>query len=310
MQMSYWRFAAMIATSTVVMFGLMYLTTYSLDHLRWSETRAWMAVLMGATMAIVMLGYMLGMYTNRKLNIAIFAGSVLVFAACLWLIRSQATVSGLDYMKAMVPHHSIAVLTSSRAQITDPRVRKIADEIIASQRREIAEMQYLIDQLENEGVQTDAPDEAAVQSRVVPAREAITTANIAMTDLGELDEAEIERVLGRGPRCDFSYSRDAGPVLAASLPTDASGAGKGVVKLHGLLVETTARHTAAKPSSASGVTVSAEGMQVVVEPQADGTRSADGRSVREANARLHLDAGMSVGYGGFYRCGSGASADR
>ena len=310
MQMSYWRFAAMIATSTVVMFGLMYLNTYSLDHVLWSETRAWMAVLMGATMAIIMLGYMLGMYRNRKLNIAIFAASAVVFAACLWLIRSQATVSGLDYMKAMVPHHSIAVLTSTRARITDPRVRKLADEIIAAQRREIAEMQYLIDQLEAEGGQVDALHDTAAQPRLVPAREAITTANIAMTDLGELDEAEIERVLGRGPRCGFSYSRDAGPVLAASLPTDARGIGKGVVKLHGLLVEATARHTAATPSSASGVTLSAQGLQVVVDPQANGARTTDGSSVREANAHLQLDAGLSVGYGGFYRCGSGDSVDR
>ena len=309
MQMSYWRFAAMIATSIVVMFGLMYLNTYSLDHVRWSEMRAWMALLMGATMAIVMLGYMLKMYQNRKLNIAIFAGSAVVLGLCLWLIRSQATISGLDYMKAMVPHHSIAVLTSSRAQITDPRVRKLADEIIAAQRREIAEMQYLIDALES-GRGIDALQEPAAQPRVVAAREAITTANIATIDLDELDEAEIERVLGRGPRCAFSYSRDAGPVLAASLPTDASGIGKGVVKVHGLLVEATAQHTATTPSSASGLTLSAQGLQVVVDPQAEGATTTDGNSVREANAHLHLDAGLSVGYGGFYRCGFGDRVER
>ena len=310
MQTSYWRFGAMIATSTVVMFGLMYLNSYSLDHVLWSQTRAWMAVLMGATMAIIMLGYMLGMYKNRKLNIAVFTGSAIVFAACLWLVRSQATVNGLDYMKAMVPHHSIAVLTSSRARITDPRVRKLADEIIAAQRREIAEMKYLIEQLEAGGGQVDALHEAATQPRVVPAREAITTASIAMTDLGELDEAEIERVLGRGPRCGFSYSRDAGPVLAASMTTDASGVGQGLIKLHGLLVEVTSRPTAAIQSSAGGITVSAEGLQVLVEPKAGGAGSAQGSSVREATARLHLDAGLSVGYSGFYQCDSGDGLDR
>jgi len=306
MQMSYWRFAAMIATSTVVMFVLMYLNTYSLDHVLWSETRAWMALLMGATMAIIMLGYMLGMYQDRKVNISIFAGSAVIFALCLWLIRSQATVTGLDYMKAMVPHHSIAVLTSTRAQITDPRVRKLADEIIAAQRREIAEMQYLIEQLEAGDGQIHPLHETTAQPRVVAAHEAITTANIAMTDLDELDEAEIERVLGRGPRCGFRYSRDAGPVLAASLPTDATGVGKGVVKLHGLLVETTARHAAAAPSSATGVTLSTPGLQVVVAPKADAT---DGSSLREANAHLQLDAGLSVGYGGFYGCGPSAGVE-
>ncbi len=148
--MSYKRFFAMIATSTVVMFGLMYLNTYRLEHVLFSETRVYMAILMGATMAVIMLGFMLGMYKNRAANIAIFAGAALVFAGSLFLVRSQATVSQVSYMRAMVPHHSIAIMTSERAQITDPRVRKLADEIIAAQRREIAEMKYLIAELEKE----------------------------------------------------------------------------------------------------------------------------------------------------------------
>ena len=148
MQMSYWRFASMIATSTVVMFGLMYLNTYAFEHILWSETRAWMALLMGAVMAVIMLSFMLNMYKKKRVNIAIYIGSLVVFALTLWIIRSQATVGDAEYMKAMIPHHSIAIMTSERAQITDPRVRKLADEIIAAQRREIAEMKYLINELE------------------------------------------------------------------------------------------------------------------------------------------------------------------
>ncbi|MAK81624.1 MAG: DUF305 domain-containing protein [Phenylobacterium sp.] len=146
--MSYWRFAAMIVTSTLVMYGLMYLNTYAIEHVFFSETRAWMALLMGATMAVIMLGFMLSMYKNRLVNIAIFAGAVLVFAGSLWLVRGQATVDDTDYMSAMIPHHSIAIMTSKRAQITDPRVRELADEIIAAQEREIAEMRDLIADLE------------------------------------------------------------------------------------------------------------------------------------------------------------------
>lgn len=119
MQMSYWRFAAMIATSTVVMFGLMYLNTYAFEHVFWSETRAWMALLMGAVMAVIMLSFMLSMYQKKRINIAIYIGSVVVFALTLWLVRSQATVGDAEYMKAMIPHHSIAIMTSERAQITD-----------------------------------------------------------------------------------------------------------------------------------------------------------------------------------------------
>lgn len=148
MSMSYWRFAAMIATSTVVMYGLMYLNTYAYEHVFWSETRAWMALVMGATMSAIMLGYMLGMYRKKALNLAIFGGSIAVFALALWLVRSQATVDDMDYLRAMIPHHSIAILTSERAQISDPRVRKLSREIIEAQEREIAEMKYLVHDLQ------------------------------------------------------------------------------------------------------------------------------------------------------------------
>ena len=106
---SYGRFAAMIATSTAVMLGLMYLNTYALDHVFWSQTRFWMALVMGATMAIVMLAFMLHMYRNRMANAAIFIGAALVFAGSLYMVRSQATVSDVSWMKAMIPHHSIAI---------------------------------------------------------------------------------------------------------------------------------------------------------------------------------------------------------
>ncbi len=144
----YLKFGAMIATSTLVMFGLMYLNSYQLDHVFWSETRGYMALVMGATMAVIMLGFMLNMYTSPKTNIAIFAGSAVVFALALFLVRSQETVQDVSWMKAMIPHHSIAILTSERAEITDPRVRQLADEIISAQKREIAEMKALIADIE------------------------------------------------------------------------------------------------------------------------------------------------------------------
>ena len=148
--MKYSTFGAMIATSTIVMFGLMYLNTYSLDHILFSETRAWMAIVMGATMAVIMLAFMLGMYRNRTANIAIFAAAIIAFAGSLYLVRSQDTIADVAWMKAMIPHHSIAILTSERANISDPRVRKLADEIIEAQRREIGEMKALIADLEGQ----------------------------------------------------------------------------------------------------------------------------------------------------------------
>lgn len=140
----YGRFFAMIGTSTVVMYGLMYLNTYALDHVYFSQTRMWMALYMGGIMAIIMLAFMLGMYSNRNMNIAIFAGGAIAFLAGLYFVRSQDTVGDVAWMKAMIPHHSIAILTSERANISDPRVRALADAIIEAQRGEIAEMQRYI----------------------------------------------------------------------------------------------------------------------------------------------------------------------
>ena len=143
----YTRFIVMIVTATVVMFGLMYLNTYAMDHLFFSETRAYMALVMGAVMAVLMLAFMMNMYTDGRKNMAILAVSALLFAGALWLVRSQTTVDEVSWMRAMIPHHSIAILTSERARITDPRVRKLADDIIEAQRREISEMKNLIDDL-------------------------------------------------------------------------------------------------------------------------------------------------------------------
>ncbi len=148
----------MIATSTLVMFGLMYLNTYQLDHVRFSETRAWMALVMGAVMAVIMLLFMLRMYTDKRMNMAVLGGAVLVFSVSLWLVRSQQTVDDVSYMRAMIPHHSIAILTSERAHIRDPRVRDLADSIIKAQKREISQMNALIADLERSPTPAGTPD--------------------------------------------------------------------------------------------------------------------------------------------------------
>ncbi len=162
---SYRRFGLMIATSAIVMFGLMYLNTYALPHVHWSETRFFMTLIMAAAMAVVMLSFMLNMYKDSRVNLAIYAGSALLFVLALFLVRSQVTVQDSSYMKAMIPHHSIAIMTSERANIEDERVRKLADEIIRAQRREIAEMEWLIDDISENGKAT-TPEEAA--DRPVP----------------------------------------------------------------------------------------------------------------------------------------------
>ena len=144
----YVKFTLMIVTSTIVMYTMMYFNTYAWDHVYFSETRAYMALYMGAAMAVIMLAFMGNMYKKTKLNLAVYGISVVLFAVGIWGVRSQATVDQVDWMKAMIPHHSIAILTSSRADIEDPRVRKLADDIITAQEREIGEMQQLIKELD------------------------------------------------------------------------------------------------------------------------------------------------------------------
>jgi hypothetical protein len=161
----YTRFIAMISTSTLVMFGLMYLNTYALDHVFFSETRTWMALYMGGAMAIVMLLFMLGMYQDKRKNALILGGAAILFAGSLYLVRSQDTISDQAWQKAMIPHHSIAILTSERARIEDKRVRELADSIIRAQRREIKEMQWLIRDIEENG---KATTEAEAEARPVP----------------------------------------------------------------------------------------------------------------------------------------------
>lgn len=122
---NYLLFFAMIAASMAAMFVLMYAHSYQLfEHAWFSETRLFMTLIMGGAMMIIMLSFMLGMYPNKKVNAAIYLGGALLILLGVFLVRSQMTVTGVDYMEGMIPHHSIAILTSERAQIKDPRVQE------------------------------------------------------------------------------------------------------------------------------------------------------------------------------------------
>jgi hypothetical protein len=161
----YRRFGAMIATSTVVMFCLTYTNVFAADHIRWSEERVYMALLMGGAMAMVMLAFMWSMHPDRKVNVGILAGAAVLMGVALWLSRSQAFVDDREYMKGMIPHHSIAILTSERADIDDVRVCELANDIIIAQREEIDEMDWLIDDIARNG-EVVTEEEAA--ARAVP----------------------------------------------------------------------------------------------------------------------------------------------
>jgi len=277
--MSYWRFAAMIATSTVVMFILMYLNTYALEHLFWSETRAYMAVLMGATMAAIMLAYMLSMYSSKAINAAIFAGSIVVFAGSLWLVRSQETVQDRSFMSAMIPHHSIAIMTSGRSELTDPRVEKLAHDIIAAQNREIAEMRYLIADIDARGevvsIHEDPPPsvgtlEDALSNTLIATLDPSPVAVDALPDGTDVTALT----------CGFRRVEDEDPVLL----TNDEGA---LTQLNGVIL--TLEPDGADTFAAPGITMT------VRDVPDDAWRGG-------AELIFALDEGLTVGYRGFYDC--------
>ena len=151
MKMGWGRFAAMIAASTVIMFFLMYQLVYSPDHATFSLNRLLASLIMGGVMTALMLAFMWKMYQPQATKVAVLAGGLLVAGSLLALNRSQALIDDARFMKSMIPHHSIAINNSRKAQISDPRVRKLADEIIAGQVREIAEMKLLLEDIDRNG---------------------------------------------------------------------------------------------------------------------------------------------------------------
>jgi hypothetical protein len=145
------RFAAMIATSTFIMFFLMYQLVYSLDHTTFSVNRLIAALVMGSVMTVVMLSFMWSMFQGRGVKIAVLVVAALLGVGLLLANRSQTVISDVTFMESMIPHHSIAVNNARKASISDPRVRELADEIIRSQILEIEAMKRLIEDIEQNG---------------------------------------------------------------------------------------------------------------------------------------------------------------
>ena len=147
----YTTFFLMLGSSFLAMYITMYLNTYALDHVYFSMTRFYMTCLGISAMAVIMLLFMIKMYQNKKKNMAIIVVSILLFSSALILVRAQKPVVGdMLWLRAMIPHHSIAILTSERADIKDPKVKELANNIISAQKREIEEMKAMIKRLENE----------------------------------------------------------------------------------------------------------------------------------------------------------------
>lgn len=170
MHASYKRLAAMVVTSTVIMFFLMYQLVYESDHLMFSVNRLVASLVMGMVMTIVMLGFMWSMFAGQGLKIGIVVAAALLGVILLYVNRSQSLIDDTRFMKSMIPHHSIAINNARKADLRDPRVRELADSIISSQVREIREMKLLVDDIERHGRRGNVPL-PAVPAVVTPTME-------------------------------------------------------------------------------------------------------------------------------------------
>ncbi|SHF87850.1 protein of unknown function [Loktanella atrilutea] len=237
-------------------------------------------------MAIIMLAFMLGMYRNTVLNAAIFGGAAVAFALCLWLVRSQSTVDDVAWMKAMIPHHSIAIMTSSRAHITDPRVRKLADEIVLAQNREISEMRWMVADIEANGKQTAFPlGEAEGAAQIATLADSLATPVIAAVDLAPLTAEDVALAVPAGETCAFRRGTDTDPVLVVAAD------GSAATKVSGQLIQL---NSEAAPTAAGAVS-STDGLRITVTPTA---------AAGEATLLFDLATtpSLTVGYDGYWTC--------
>ncbi|MDQ3142122.1 MAG: DUF305 domain-containing protein [Bacteroidota bacterium] len=147
---TYKKFMIMLIISFFIMYSVMFFNVEKFDHIFLSTTRLYMSLLMVTPMALLMLILMRKMYPDKKINTIIILSSLLVFVLSLTFLRTQTPIGDKQYMKAMIPHHSSAILTSKHANIKDPEVKELSQKIIKSQEEEIAQMKAILERMDKE----------------------------------------------------------------------------------------------------------------------------------------------------------------
>ena len=145
---NYSKYFLMLLVSFFIMYGVMFLNVEKFDHIYTSLSRTYMTILMVAPMAILKMLFMWNMYKNKKKNYLIISSAAVIFIVTLFLLRTQEPVGDVQWMEAMIPHHSSAIMTSSQADFSDPDVKKLADDIIKAQVKEIADMKAMLARLD------------------------------------------------------------------------------------------------------------------------------------------------------------------
>lgn len=142
--MPYARLGIALSINAVIMFFLTYAALAEVGHFQANLNRFYMALLMVAPMGMVMLIVMRPMYQDDRLSAALGLGFVVIFFGSLFLIRTQMTIGNDQFLRSMIPHHSSAILMCEEASISDPEISELCDNIIQSQREEIAQMKALL----------------------------------------------------------------------------------------------------------------------------------------------------------------------
>lgn len=143
-QKPYGRLALMAVLSFISMYVLMYAMVNTFANVLPNVNQVYMAGLMTMPMILIELVVMGAMYMNRRTNAMVVAGLALFF----WFIRQQTLVTDRQFLKSMIPHHSAAILMCQEADITDPELKKLCDEIVTGQQREIEQMEAKLKELD------------------------------------------------------------------------------------------------------------------------------------------------------------------
>lgn len=141
----YRALAVELAAHFVVMYFVMYTMIATVAHFRFNLNNVYMTLMMVSPMAVLMLVTMRSMYPSRRRNLAVGAAAVAVFGASFAAMRTQAAVGDAELIRGMIPHHSGAILMCEQASLTDPELVRLCGEIVQAQRREIAQMQAILD---------------------------------------------------------------------------------------------------------------------------------------------------------------------
>lgn len=146
MQRDHYRMLAVnLGLSLLIMYVAMFAMIWSFGEFVQNVNFLYMALIMWAPMAIVMMLTMKSMYQDGRLNIILYAVFALTLVLSFAAIRAQSLVGDRQFLRSMIPHHSGAILMCERSTIRDPEIQQLCREIIASQKAEIDQMKTLLD---------------------------------------------------------------------------------------------------------------------------------------------------------------------